>query len=110
MEGFVKGSIVVVPFPFSNLSNSKKRPALVVAVLKGNDVILCQITSKKRDDENAIQLIFGDFETSNLNIDSWIIPSKIFTLESTIIKYKVGMLKKNKITEVEEKLCEIFER
>jgi mRNA interferase MazF len=43
---FVKGDVVVVPFPFSNLSQSKRRPALVIALLEGNDAILCQIISK----------------------------------------------------------------
>jgi mRNA interferase MazF len=45
MARFVKGDIVVVPFPFSDLTQAKRRPALVIAELKGNDVILCQITS-----------------------------------------------------------------
>lgn len=46
MGKFVKGDVVVVPFPFSDLSASKRRPALVVATFMGDDVILCQITSK----------------------------------------------------------------
>ncbi|MDL5503395.1 MAG: hypothetical protein QSU88_09280 [Candidatus Methanoperedens sp.] len=32
MARFVKGDVVVVPFPFSDLSQSKRRPALVIAV------------------------------------------------------------------------------
>jgi mRNA interferase MazF len=47
MEKFVKGDIVVIPFPFSDLSGSKKRPALVLANLQGDDIILCQITSRR---------------------------------------------------------------
>ena len=47
MGAFVKGDVVVTPFPFSDLRAAKKRPALVVATLAGNDVIiLCQITSQ----------------------------------------------------------------
>jgi mRNA interferase MazF len=38
MEGFVKGDIIVIPFLFSDLSGSKKRPALVLADLQGNDI------------------------------------------------------------------------
>jgi len=39
MGKFVKGDIVVVPFPFSDLSTAKKRPALVVASLVGDGVL-----------------------------------------------------------------------
>lgn len=54
MEKLVKGDVVVVPFPFSDLSASKKRPAVVVATLTGDDIICCQITSEARFDEYAI--------------------------------------------------------
>ena len=46
MGRFIKGDVVVVPFPFSDLSQSKKRPALVLADLTGDDLILSQITSQ----------------------------------------------------------------
>lgn len=45
MERFVKGDVVVVPFPFSDLTKAKRQPALVIADLEGDDLILCQITS-----------------------------------------------------------------
>lgn len=46
MAKFVKGDVVVVPFPFSDLTQAKRRPALVITALEGDDVILCQITSQ----------------------------------------------------------------
>ncbi len=46
MAEFVKGDVVVVPFPFSDLTQAKRRPALVIATLAGDDLILCQITSR----------------------------------------------------------------
>jgi len=45
MAAFVKGDVVVLPFPFSDLTDAKKRPALVLAALTRNDFILCLITS-----------------------------------------------------------------
>ena len=54
MGGFVKGDIVVLNFPFSDLSGTKRRPALVLADLAGNDIILCQITSIATKDNYAI--------------------------------------------------------
>jgi mRNA interferase MazF len=43
MERFVKGDVVVIPFPFSDLSGSKRRPALFLADLAGDDTLLCRI-------------------------------------------------------------------
>ncbi len=38
MARFIKGDVVVVPFPFSDLTRAKRRPALVVAELEGDDL------------------------------------------------------------------------
>ena len=46
MAKFIKGDVVVIPFPFSDLTQTKRRPALVISVLEGDDIILCQITSR----------------------------------------------------------------
>ena len=56
MAKFIKGDIVVVPFLFSDLTNAKRRPAFVLAVLPGDDIILCQITSRDTKDEFAIKV------------------------------------------------------
>lgn len=77
MEEFVKGDIVILPFPFSDLSKSKKRPALVVANLKGDDIILCQITSQTKVDDYSIVLTDGDFKKGSLNLTSLIRPNRL---------------------------------
>ena len=110
MERFVKGEVVVVPFSFSDLSDSKNRPCLVIAELSGIDIIICEITSQSRKDVDAISLKQKDFQEGNLNIDSWIRPNKLLTLESSMIKYKIGKLKKEKIKQVEKQLVKIFTR
>ncbi len=100
MAKFVKGDIVVIPFPFSDLSHAKRRPALVITDLKGEDLILCQITSQKISDTYAISLTSKDFEIGSLKKKSNIRPNRIFTADKHIILYKVGHIKKEKINEV----------
>jgi len=56
MGKFVKGDVVVLPFPFSDLNSSKRRPALVVAIASADDVILAQITSSSFSDSYAVEL------------------------------------------------------
>lgn len=108
MERFVKGDVVVTPFPFSDLRSSIKRPALVIANLKGEDLILCQITSKKHLDPYQILLDKKDFSSGSLSVSSFIKPSILFTLRNSIILYKIGKVNKNKIKEVEDRICNII--
>lgn len=108
MEELVKGDVAVLPFPFSDLSAVKKRPALVAATLKGDDIILCQITSAERKDYLAIPLANSDFQEGSLNLNSNIRPNKLFTADKSLILYKAGSLKKRKIQEVEAAIIRIF--
>ncbi len=110
MEGFMKGDVVITPFPFSDLSNSIKRPALVIATLKGDNVILCQITTKERPDPYKTNLTINDFKIKGLKINSFIMPSILFTTRKSIILYKSGRLNENKINEVENKIIEIIKK
>ena len=109
MAKFVKGDVVVVPFPFSDLTQTKRRPALVIATLEGDDVILCQITSKIVKDMYSLPLDDSDFEAGSLKQPSNIRPNRIFTADGYIIIYRVGNLKQGKITEVIDRVVEIIQ-
>lgn len=47
------GDVVIIPFPYSDLSQSKRRPALVLAGVGRGDFVLCQITRKQYDDPHV---------------------------------------------------------
>ena len=87
MGGLVKGDVVVIHFPFSNLSQTKRRPALVLAALDGDDLILCQITSLAKADKHSVSLESGDFADGGLRRSSRIRPDKLFTADSGIVAY-----------------------
>ena len=108
MARFIKGDIVVVPFPFSDLIQSKRRPALVISNLKGDDIILCQITSQNILDGRLIHLKDEDFQEGSLKKLSNIRPNRIFTADAHIILYKLGTLKNEKIEEVINKIILII--
>lgn len=110
MEKFVKGDVVVVPFPFSDLTQAKRRPALVLSVLEGNDLILCQITSQSIRDNYAILLEDEDFETGGLKQVSNVRTNRIFTAASQIVLYKIGKLNINKMNSIVEKVIEIIRK
>ena len=110
MARFVKGEVVVVPFPFSDLTRSRRRPAFVVAELDGDDIILCQITSQTVRDNYSISLKDSDFETGGLRQKSNIRPNRLFTADSHIVLYSVGKSKPEKIKEITESIIEILKR
>jgi mRNA interferase MazF len=110
MAGFIKGDIVVVPFPFSDLSSTKRRPAYVACNQEDNDVILCQITSQAVRDKKSIKITNSNFLTGSLpQPKSNIRPNKIFTAEQSLITKTVGHLDEASIVKVTNKIVEIFE-
>lgn len=110
MARFVKGDVVVVPFPFSDLTHAKRRPALIITALEGDDLILCQITSQLIKDNYAISLDDKDFEAGSLKQLSNVRPNRIFTADSHIVLYRIGNLKIEKLNEVIEKVIEIIRK
>ena len=102
------GSVVLVTFPFSNLKGQKVRPALVLAKVEFNNLILCQITSKPYTSKISIPLKSSDFVTGGLPVISYIRPDKLFTADSTIIKKIVGELNQTKKNTVLNNIRALF--
>ncbi|MCX6271945.1 MAG: type II toxin-antitoxin system PemK/MazF family toxin [Bacteroidetes bacterium] len=108
MERFIKGDVVIIPFPFSDLTNYKRRPALVLADLEGDDIILCQITSSGKYDQFSISLVDTDFESGGLPVNSNIRPNRIFTADKSLIINVVGKVLASKHQVVLEVLYSIL--
>jgi mRNA interferase MazF len=108
MARFVVGDVVVVPFPFSDLTQTKRRPALVVASLLGEDLILCQITSQTVIDDYAVSIAEEDFSSGGLKQSSNVRPNRIFTASQSIIAYQAGVIQPSKLSEVIDKIIEIL--
>lgn len=87
------GAVILVPFPFSDLTNSKLRPAVVLARTGRRDWILCQITSKPYTDQIAIEIKDADFKSGTLRQTSYARPGKLFTANDNLIVSQVGQLK-----------------
>jgi len=109
MGKFVKGEIVVIPFPFSDLSNQKRRPALVVTSLQGTDIILCQITSQNSaKDKYSIPITQNDFKQGTLKNNSYVRPNRLFTADSNIVNYSVGVLKSTTLNKIISEINQII--
>ena len=87
------GSVVLVPFPFSDLSQAKRRPAVVLADAGHGDWILCQITSKPYADARAVRLTDEDFESGSLRLVSYARAAKVFTAHESLFVAEAGVLR-----------------
>lgn len=108
MGKFAVGSVVLVTFPFSNLKGLKLRPALVLAQVEFDNLILCQITSKPYSSKMAIAIETDDFSEGGLPVVSFVRPDKLFTADASIIKSMAGKLRDRKKKVVLERVRELF--
>jgi len=105
MEEFVRGEIIIIEFPYSDLKTYKRRPVLILKIPKGEDIIVSQITSASYEKSVEIPLSNNDFKHGNLKRESFIRIDKIASIEKSLIKYKVGSLKQEKFNEIIDKIC-----
>ncbi|MBI4521861.1 MAG: type II toxin-antitoxin system PemK/MazF family toxin [Gemmatimonadetes bacterium] len=86
------GGIVLVPFPFSDLSQAKLRPAVALADAGRGDWILCQVTSNPYGDPRAVHLTPSSFGFGSLRADSYARPGKLFTASRELMVAEVATL------------------
>jgi mRNA interferase MazF len=108
MATFERSSIVLVHFPFSDLSQTKLRPAVVLSQTTKYDCILCQITSNANVDEKAIEIGARDFAEGSLQKTSYARPNKIFTAHEKLLLKRVGILKAEKTGEIVESIIRLL--
>lgn len=102
------GSVVLVRFPFSDLSRSKLRPAVVLAEAGFGDLILCQVTSNAYSDPTTIEIGIGDFHSGALRRTSFARPGKLFTASSSLISSSVGDLDPDKFDEILDAIIDLL--
>ena len=108
MGKFVRGDIVVINFPFSDLTGSKRRPALVLSDMDGDDIILCQITGQSKTDRYAIRLDSGDYVDGSLKVDGFVRPNKLFTADSNVILYKACEIRSTKMSQITASIVKLI--
>ncbi len=111
METFRKGDIIIFPFPYTDLTNRKIRPSLVISNEMKEDLILCQITSKRiKKDEFSIELKKSETVKGTLFVDSYIRSNMIFTANKKQIIKKICEINNKKFAEVTAKINEIISK
>lgn len=73
---------------------------MVLAALAGDDIVLCQVTSRAISDQYSVSPDTFDFTSGTLCKPSAIRPNRLFTADSTIVLYKVGRIRDEKLRQV----------
>ena len=104
--------ILLVPFPFSDLTETKQRPVLVLSKdiynQSSEDIVTCGITSNLLEKKFAITITQKDLDegflikTSNIRVD------KLFTLEKSIVRKKIGKISQKTFEKVKEEFFRIM--
>ncbi len=105
-------SVILIPFPYTDLSGAKKRPALVISSLAFNssndDVICCLVTSNPEDMQHSIKITNKDMEKGYLEFDSKVKPYRIFTVNKRLIYKFLGKLNLAKSKLIVEEINKII--
>lgn len=102
------GAVVLVTFPFSDLSRAKLRPAVVLAGTGQDDWILSQITSNSYSDSQAVTITEDSFAQGSLQRRSYARPGKLFTANRQLMVRQVGTLNVEALREIVDRIVEIL--
>lgn len=101
-------SVVILPFPFSDLQRRKARPAVIISNDRYNkrsdDVVAVPLTSNQRPSEYSMPVTSRDMEYGELVVDSNVRIDKIFSVEKRIIARRIGRVDKKTHTAIRKLL------
>lgn len=103
MPNYSKNEIVLIAFPFSDLSSFKVRPAVIVSAPHiSQDVFIVPLTSKTNSLLQG-EFVLQEWKTAGLNVET-AVKRGVFTIKENLIKKKVGSLLKLDSEELEKSL------
>ena len=109
---FERGEIVLVPFPFTDMSQSKLRPVLIISNPSYNkvssDFICCGITSNLNNKKNSILLENSDMKDGEIIKKSRIKFDNIFTLQKDLPTKKIGQVNSKKLNLVVNSIIKLI--
>lgn len=109
-----KGDIVLVPFPFTDLTQTKLRPAVVLWVdPNGSDVTLCFISSQNVASVASGEFVIGpsdaEFAGTKLKVTSKVRVTRIVTLERQLIRRRLGKLGPSQAQQLNASMLQAFQ-
>jgi mRNA interferase MazF len=102
------GDIILVKFPFTNLTNFKKRPVVVIKDENNlGDIVCFQITSKSTQ-SNLLKIQTNDISKGKLVLKSYIKYDKCFTISSEVVDKKIAEIDINILAKLKSLFCKVI--
>ena len=102
---FERGELLLVPYPFTDLSATKRRPVLALTAPDGyGDFIALPVTSRPQT-EHGIPIAAADLARGNLPAPSWIRTDRIVTLNTALVVKSIGTLSAGTVDTAVERFC-----
>ncbi len=108
MGKFIAGDIIVLPFPYTDLSQFKKRPGLVLKELGHEDYLLTMITSKSYNSPYSLFISINNFHSGSLPVESYVRCNRLFEVNSSIVIKKAASVTMAFTDSVIDKLIEFL--
>ena len=106
---YQKYDIILVNFPYTDLTEVKKRPALVIAELEGQNIVVCQITTKKHSLKKYEVFLSRQQCEGDIRFDSFVYIDLIATLHKNQVFRKIGRIKDSSVKKiVDEKVHDLL--
>ena len=101
-----RGDVVLIPFPFTDLSSVKTRPVVVLSTdgyaNKTGNIIVAMITSVEYT--SPYDCPISDWKSANLLAPSWV-RVKIATLDPKLVRFQPGKLNERDIREIDKRIA-----
>ncbi|WP_260471814.1 type II toxin-antitoxin system PemK/MazF family toxin [Bacillus salinus] len=107
-----QGDIVLIPVPFSDLTNRKQRPVLIISNDDYNqlteDILVVAITSQLKDLDYSVVIEQKDLEQGTLKVTSAVRADKVYTLSKAIIRKRFGKVNSEILDRVRTKVQDLI--
>ena len=104
---FQRGDVVLIPFPYTDLSAIKTRPAVVVSSslyhTVRSEILLAYISSRISRATSVLDYVLTDWRIAGLLRPSFVRP-KIAAVEPSLVVYRTGSLSERDLLEVDKRL------
>jgi mRNA interferase MazF len=106
MQRYSSGELLLVSFPFADITGAKRRPALVLFDTGDEDIIVARVTSQTVESEFDVELL--DWQQAGLLIPSVVRIHKVATLEKRLVERNLGTLTPSDWARVQAKIQQLW--